>query len=118
MLVKKLSEAFLEFIEPSLEFFEDPEPRTDAHCAACAVGHIVWNAVIMQKLNPEKDHLGEAKAQMGNIPQLNELVDVMVSRKRTQFGEDDRIIGVYDVTEKPDGSYSLWAQIVEPAAVM
>ena len=36
--MKKLSETFLEFIEPALEVLGNPLPMTEDHDAACALG--------------------------------------------------------------------------------
>ncbi len=111
----KLSEAFLEFIEPLVEIFGNPKPRTLKHDAACAMGHVVWNAVAMEKLNPGKNYLTPAKKKGGfQLAAIDEIIDTMAKRKRTLFPDDTRIIGVYDIKKKADGSFSLWAQIVEP----
>lgn len=116
--MKKLSEAFLEFIEPALEVFGDPAPRTLPHDAACAMGHVVWNAVVMESLNPGKDYLTAAKAHGGEVPEVSALMDQLAQRKRNLFADDNRLIGVYDIKIKPDGTFSMWTQIVEPNEMM
>ena len=60
---RKLSEVFLEFIEPALQYFGNPQPRTQFHDAACALGHVVWNAIIRDDLDPETKHLTKARGE-------------------------------------------------------
>ena len=115
--MNKLSENFLEFIEPLLEVFGDPVPRTLNHDAACALGHVVWNAVAMESLHPGRDYLTAAKAQCGNVPDIDSLFDRMAKRKRELFGSDQRIIGVYDIVEKSDKSFALQAQAIDGKSV-
>lgn len=109
--MKKLSDAFLEFIEPIFPQFGNPLPMTEPYDAVCAIGHLVWNAVILQELNPLKNYIADAKALGGNVPAINELIDLLARRKKECFGADKRIIGLYDIRKQPDGSFSLWAQI-------
>jgi hypothetical protein len=71
----------------------------------------------MEALNPGKDHLTAAKMHGGHIPELDALFDRMAKRKREHFGSDQRLIGVYDILEKPDGSFSVWTRIVETPEV-
>ncbi len=111
--MRKLSDAFIEFIEPALEIFGNPLPRTTEHAAACAIGHVVWNAVVMEELNPGTDHITPAKRHGGEVPEINQIIDRMAERKRKLFANDNRIIGVYDVVKKPNGTYSIWTQIVD-----
>jgi hypothetical protein len=108
---RKLSDAFLEFIEPILQYFGNPKPMTQSHDAACALGHVVWNAVILDELDPEMKHLTKAKHQGGNLIELNCLIDLMATRKKTQYASDKRIIGVYDIRMKEDGSFAIWTEI-------
>ena len=83
---RKLSEVFLEFIEPALQYFGNPQPRTQFHDAACALGHVVWNAVILDDLDPETRHLTKAKEQCVNMAELNRLIDLLATRKKVQYG--------------------------------
>ena len=114
---KKLSEVFLEFIEPVLREFGNPIPRTIQHDAACTLGHVVWNACILNELHPEKDYLRAAKTQGGNVAEVNTWIDRLAQRKRELFLNDRRLLGVYDVKKKKDGSFSLWTEILEPGRV-
>ena len=112
--MKKLSGAFYEFIEPVLEYFGNPEPKTEPHNAACALGHVVWNAVVMESLNPGKDYLPKAKEEVGiGILEIDRLIEILATRKRDCYGDDLRLIGAYDILKKPDGNFSLWTQIIE-----
>ena len=82
MGTRQLSETFLEYIEPALQYFGNPRPFTDSHDAACAIGHVVWNAVILDELAPETQHIVKAKHQAGNIPEINSLIDFMAACKK------------------------------------
>ena len=115
--MKELSAVFVEYIQPAIEYFGRPKPRTIPHDAACALGHVVWNAVVMESLNPGKDYLEAAKSQGGNVQELNTLFDQMAERKRKLFANDNRLIGVYDVADSGNGGLSLWAEVIEPLEV-
>jgi hypothetical protein len=110
MIAKALSDVFLEYIQPALRYFGHPKPRTQSHDAACALGHVVWNAVILDELDPDLEHVNNAKLQGGNIPEINRLIDMMATHKRAHFSSDQRIIGFYDIVLLDDGSYSFWTQ--------
>lgn len=105
----KISETFLSFLEPAFEFFGNPNPRTNEHDAACALGHAVWNAVIMEEQNPGGDYIRELKEKGGSVPEINQIIDLLVERKKTHFGSDMRMLGVYDIRKKGDNDFSLWA---------
>ena len=107
----------MEFIEPVLLLFNEPKPKTINFDAACALGHVVWNAIVMEQLNPGKNYLTGAKDRGDNVPELNRIIDELAKRKRDLFLSDTRLIGVYDIVKKPDGSYSLWAEVLEESAI-
>ena len=69
--------------------------------------------MIYQEMDPAKDFIQAAKDQGGEIPEISALIDMLVAHKKKRFPADKRIIGVYDIEKKPDGSFSMWAEVHE-----
>lgn len=67
------------------------------------VAYTVWNAVVIADVLGDDRYLAEAHHRLGSDPVAAALVEMLISRKRTLFGDDARIIGTYDVRESADG---------------
>ena len=93
---RKISETFLQFAEPLLN---NRGPNvTDAQVSdLLKMVWMAWNAVVYADV-AKKDHLLDLlrTSAEANID-LQKLIEWLIDRKRMHFGDDDRVIGEYEV---------------------
>jgi hypothetical protein len=70
---------------------------------ALSVACAVWNAVVFADVLGGDRYLAEARHRMGIDPVATALVETLISRKRTLFGDDARLIGTYEARQTADG---------------
>lgn len=99
---RKISETFLSFAEPMLQDLPRKAlvPRVEK---ALMVAYTVWNAVVIADALGEDRYLEDLRSRAAGDAGLTTLVETLISRKRTLFGDDTRIIGTYEVRETADG---------------
>ena len=107
MNITSVSGTFLKYIDPLLEALGRPDPESREFTHAIKAGWTVWNAVVKNDVSEDPSFLLLAKEAVP--PPLSILVDELITRKRTQFGDDKFLIGVCEVRNKPDGSVTLYA---------
>lgn len=98
----KISEVFLEFAEPLLG--EAPRGATrEQLTAALTVAFTAWNAVIYADVVNEPAYLKWIQRLLRTKPEGMAMLNQMVERKRTLFGNDHRLIGNWEITAGTDG---------------
>ncbi len=60
--------------------------------------------------------LDEIRSLMADKPELAQLMEPLIARKRALFGDDERLIGTWEVTRTSDG-INLRADARDPHAV-
>lgn len=99
---RKISETFLSFAEPLLQDLptEGLVPHVEE---VLTVAYTAWKAVVIADVLGEDRYLADVRHRLGNDPVTTALVETLVSRKRTLFGDDAGIIGSYEVRKTADG---------------
>lgn len=111
MKITSVSGTFLKYIDPLLEKLGRPDPESKEFADAITTGWTVWNAVVKNDVGGDPSFLLLAKEALPHP--LSLLVEDLIARKRTQFGDDKFFIGVCEVRNKPDGSVTLYADARE-----
>ena len=99
---RKISETFLHFAAPMLDDLpsEAPEQRAEE---ALRVAFTAWNAVVFADVLNDYRYLEEVRSLAADKPEVALLVQQLVARKRALFGDDERLIGTWEVTRTTDG---------------
>ena len=78
---RKISESFLEFAEPLLEF--DDKPPTQDEVEKCLqLASTVWNAVVFDTVRGNTKFITQVRQLMAGHPPMTELVEAMILRKQ------------------------------------
>lgn len=109
----KISNTLIQFAQPLLRAF-DAQTTVEQAKHAFTFAITLWNAVILDEHGVEEGHLNKVRKRLGfqADPRLLEVVDVLIERKRTLFGDDRRAIQEYDVRLDDDGDLHLYAEAV------
>ena len=99
---RKISETLLLFagITPHDLPSQAPEGRAQE---ALTVAWTVWNAVIFADVLGDVRHLDEVRRLLAATPEAAVQVEQLITRKRTLFAGDERLIGNFEVTRTKDG---------------
>jgi|SRR5262252_7185256 len=105
---RKISEIFLTFAAPLL--LTMPPDATDASITrVLSLASTVWNAMVLADVQGDRHHLDRLREAVQHAPGGLTLVNQLVERKRTLFGQDNYCIGAYKVTRQA-GEIRLWAE--------
>jgi hypothetical protein len=109
---RKISETFLHFAEPLLEPLEN-HATEEKVIQALQVAFTVWNSVVYEATRGDKHYMTMLQDLTGGQPEVAALVAFMISRKRTLFGDDHRLIGEFRFIDK-DGERRLQVEARSP----
>lgn len=113
--MKKISESFLEFLEPVFRSMGNPKPKTKEFDSALKLGWTIWNATVKADADKNDKFLKEIEHLVPSF--FAPFTEALIERKRKEFGECLFYIGEYEMKLKPDGSFSLYAEARESSAV-
>jgi len=108
----KISEAFLDFASPLIEA-AGPEAGNSELEPILKVAFTVWNAVVLDTVNGDTRFIDSVRQATAADPGPSGLVEQMISRKRSVFANDDRLIGNYELYRK-DGEWIVRAEARDP----
>ena len=104
---RKVSEVFLEFINPLLRQIMKENPKLTAkECEfQLRVPWMVWNALVMKKKHASgMDALSMLRTSLKDAPKgSKELVEILIERKSTHFSKYKYAIGNFEVRSIGDG---------------
>jgi len=112
---RKISETFLQFAAPLLRDLPSEAPETRAR-EALLVAYTIWNAVVFADVAEDQRHLNQIRNVNASRPELGILTEQMIARKRALFGDDERLIGLWELTTTFEG-FRLRADARDPRAV-
>ena len=109
---RKISETFLHFAAPMLQ---DPSIEASAQRIeeALRVAFTAWNAVVFADVLKDHRFLDEIRGRAAETPGVAALVEALIARKRALFGDDERLIGTWEVSWT-NGGLSLRADARDP----
>jgi hypothetical protein len=99
---RKISETFLAFAAPLLRDLPSEAPVQRAE-EALQVAFTAWNAVIFADVLNDDRHLRNLRSLLAHKPEVAQVVEQLVVRKRALFADDPRLIGIWEVTKTTDG---------------
>lgn len=108
----KISQTFIDFVKP-LMLIVDENTTEDQIQDTFQIAYTVWNAVIMDSVNGDDHYINRLNQTISKHPEFKDLLNQFVSRKKTLFAKDKRLIGNYKVTYK-DGNLHVWAEARAP----
>lgn len=109
----KISETLLEFVGPVLTMMPGVPIKTVKEIVSVAV--MVWNAVLLED-EEGTDHLDDARRRLQCIDDergrefMTAMVDDLADRKRTEFADDHRLIGNWQIFAERDGGFRIRAE--------
>lgn len=110
----KISEAFLEFAEPVLVKEQGP-PTPEEVESVLRLASTVWNAVVFDTVRGNTEWVTKVRKQVADQPPLAALMEQMILRKKSLFGDDLRLVGEYKLVEQ-DGERRLRVEARAPTA--
>uniref|UniRef100_A0A832A298 Uncharacterized protein n=1 Tax=Desulfacinum infernum TaxID=35837 RepID=A0A832A298_9BACT len=108
----KISETFLDFAEPLL-LSAGAKITKHQFEKALRIAFTVWNSVVYDTVNGNSNFVTELKKYVADDPSAEALIERMISRKKTMFGDDLRLIGDYKIMNKK-GQWRLRAEARDP----
>jgi hypothetical protein len=109
---RKISETFLHFAAQMLQdpSIEASAPRIEE---ALRVAFTAWNAVVFADVLKDHRFLDEIRGRAAETPGVVALMEELIARKRALFGDDERLIGTWEVSWT-SGGFSLRADARDP----
>jgi hypothetical protein len=99
---RKISETFLRFAAPILHDLPNEAPEQRAR-EALQVSFTAWNAVVFADVLNDQRYLDEIRRLTAHKPETALLMEHLIARKRALFADDERLIGIWEVTRTEDG---------------
>ncbi len=99
---RKISETFLDFASPMLQVLPTPTTREDIE-KILKIAFMVWNSVVYADVRGDEHFLAELRKNTSSAVEMEIIINNLINRKRTFFGDDQRIIGEYKLTIKKEG---------------
>ena len=109
---RKISETFLDFASPLLELAAPGVAKEDVE-EAFRIAFTTWNAVVFDAVDGDDRFVSKLRELTADDPVSTALLEQMLSRKRREFADDERVIGDYKIYRK-DGEWRLWAEARDP----
>jgi hypothetical protein len=109
---RKISEAFLEFAWPLIELAGPGAAKRDIE-QILKIAFTVWNSAVFDAANGNDHHVTSMRELTASDPLSAALVEQMLSRKMSEFADDQRLIGKYTVSRK-NGEWRLRAEARDP----
>jgi hypothetical protein len=112
---RKISETFMEYAEPLIGSGEEA-PTKEQLDTILKVAFTVWNSVVLDTANGNSHYVNELRRYLAGHVMPAALVEQMISRKKTLYGNDHRMIGEFRISKK-SGEWRLWAEARKPPIV-
>ena len=91
---RKISETFLDFAAPLLAPLGADATEQEIE-NALKIAFTVWNAVVFDAVNRSNRWVAQVRELVSHDPHIRELVEQLVARKQSLFGNDHRLVGEY-----------------------
>ena len=110
---RKISETFFAFTAPLLEAAGAKATKKQVE-EALQIAFTAWNSVVYDTVSGKTHWVTRIRELTAKDPESSALMEMMISRKKTMFTDDLRVIGEYRLTKRP-GEWHLWAEAREPS---
>ena len=102
---RKISETFLDYASPMLQVLPATANTKDIE-KILKIAFTVWNAVVFADVKGDEHFLVELRKETSSAVETEIIINNLIIRKRTLFGNDQRLIGEYRLTMKK-GEFNL-----------
>jgi hypothetical protein len=109
---RKISETFLDFAAPLLAPLGAEATEHEME-NALQIAFTVWNAVVYDAVNRSRRWVDQLRDLAGHDRHIRALVEQLVTRKQSLFGNDHRLIGEYQLHRR-QGELRLRAEARQP----
>ena len=109
---RKISETFLDFAEPLLTPLGAEAAEHEME-EALQIAFTVWNAVVFDAVDCSSRWVDQLRDLAGHDPDIRPLIEQLVARKQTLFGDDHRLVGEYQLY-RHHGELRLRAEARQP----
>lgn len=111
---RKISATFLDFAEPLLAPLGAKASKQEME-GVLQIAFTVWNAVAYDAVQGGSRWVSQVRSLVAKAPDPGALllVEHMIARKRSLFGDDQRLIGEYKIFRR-DGEVRLRAEAKSP----
>jgi len=99
---RKISETFLRFAAPILHDLPSEAPEHRAR-EALRVSYTAWNALVFADVLNDHRCLDEIRRLTADKPETALFMEQLIARKRALFADNERLIGIWEVTRTEDG---------------
>lgn len=96
---RKISETFLDFSSPLLDALGRGATKHQVE-KVFEITYTVWNAIVLDTVKDSSEHISMLRQTFEGDPMSSELIEQFISRKKTLFANDLRLIGEYSITQK------------------
>jgi hypothetical protein len=111
---RKISETFLDFAEPLLAPLGAEATEHEME-EAMQIAFTVWNAVVFDAVDCSSRWVDQLRDLAGHDPHVRPIIEQLVARKQTLFGNDHRLVGEYQLY-RHHGELRLRAEARRPNA--
>jgi hypothetical protein len=109
---RKISETFLDFAAPLLDPLGAKATKLEMD-NALQIAFTVWNAAVFDAVNHSSGWLDQVRDLASHNPGVRALVEQLIARKQSLFGNDLRLIGKYQFFRR-HGELRLRAEARQP----
>jgi hypothetical protein len=110
--IRKISETFLDFAAPLLDPLGAEATEHEME-NALKIAFTVWNAVVFDAVDRSSRWVDQLRNLAGHDPRVWAVVEQLVARKKSLFGNDQRLIGEYQLYRQ-HGELPLRAEAKQP----
>jgi hypothetical protein len=111
---RKISETFLEFADPLIDA-HGPRAKAAQMEQSLQLAFTIWNAVVYEDAAGNTQFIDSVKKHTAHEPGLTAFVKQLITRKRSLFGDDHRLVGEYKLRREGD-RWILRAEARDPAS--
>ncbi len=109
---RKISETFLELTWPLIELQGSEAAKEDIE-QILKLAFTVWNAVVFDSANGNDQFVTSIRQLTASDPLSACLMEALLTRKRIEFADDDRLVGEYILFQK-NGEWRLRVEARNP----
>lgn len=110
---RKISETFLEFAMPLIELEGSDASKQDIE-DILKIAFTVWNSAVLDAANGNDCRVTRMRELTVSDPLSAALMEQMLSRKISEFADDQRLIGEYALFQK-NGEWRLRVEARDPS---
>jgi hypothetical protein len=113
----KISEAFLQFVEPLVASFGENSPPRELVETVLKMGRTVWNTAVLDTTEGGTKHVGMLLANAKKDQRTRLMIESLIQRKQADFGDNQRLLGEYKFIPEGHDGFHLQIEARNPLAL-